>query len=116
MSSVDARVDRDRAAARSRAATQYGTLALQQQLRGVGRDPEFDTWRAHRAVVTPVLVAYSGEAPPPDTPNRAYRAVTVRGTATGEDGWQAPTAPVTVFCTLTGSPETGWRVSAIDVQ
>jgi hypothetical protein len=115
MSAVDARVDASRAEARARAAAQYGTPGLQQQLRGAGRDPEFDAWRAHRAVVTPVLVPYSGEAPPPDTLNRAYRAVTVRGTAAGEDGWQAPVAAVTVFCTLTGSADAGWKVSSIDI-
>ena len=116
MGSIDARVDAGRASARGRAAAMFGTPALRQQLAPRGRDPEFDIWKAHRAVVIPVILTYSGEGPPPDTLDSAYRVVTVGGTAVGEDGWRVPITPITVFCTLTGSIAAGWRVSAIDAQ
>jgi hypothetical protein len=110
--SSDTTVDRDPAAARTRAADFYGTEALRRSLTGAGIDHDWAELAAHHAriavITDPIL-----DDPPPATADRAAAGVEATATAVGADGWRRDLPSVAVYCTLQ-RVGAAWRVD--DVQ
>ncbi|WP_190824771.1 hypothetical protein [Saccharopolyspora pogona] len=111
---ADTTTDTGPDAARHRAAEQYGTPRLQQQIGDADPtrpDAQWSEWSAHRARIITATGTYNGEAPPtPGEGDRGRFAATLTTrTATGADGWNSPLPDVVVYCTLVEQAGQ-WRV------
>jgi hypothetical protein len=109
--STDTQLDRGPAAARVRAAAQYGTPGLAQQLAGEGRDQDWATLAAHHAHVlvdtTPVA-----DDPSPIEEGQAGAGVTASRTAVGAAGWRQPLPAIVAYCSLARRTD-GWKITAV---
>lgn len=131
----DARTDPDRGAAARRAASRYGTPALQRVYAAVPADLGWARWQAHAAVAhaeavehTPDDVLGGGTAAAAgggpidrdrtaatDAAPQARAAARVGGVALGRAGWTERLVPHIVYCQLVASAAT-WLVDAVDVE
>jgi len=109
--STDAAIDRGPADARRRAANQFGTPALVDQLAGEGRDHDWPLLTQHRAHVQ---VATTPVADDPQTPTdtQAAAGVIAHRVAVGPDGWQHALPGTVAYCSLTRGPD-GWKVTTV---
>jgi hypothetical protein len=109
--SSDTTIDRGPADARRRAADQFGTPRLAEQLAGEGRDHDWPLLAAHRARVQ-VDTEPIGDDPPPSTPQRASAGVIARRVAVGDAGWRQDLPSTATYCSLVRTGQ-GWRVDRV---
>ncbi|WP_329615726.1 hypothetical protein OG244_23785 [Streptomyces brevispora] len=82
-----------------------------------GPGAQWNTWASHRAwTQAHAALADPDEEAEPDTGTRAYRVVSVDGTAHGRDGWKGPGPRLHAYLTLTrNGKDAPWRVRENDV-
>lgn len=109
--SSDTRTDRGPADARDRAAQQYGTPELMDQLGGEGRDQSWPVLVQHQARVV-VDTAQVQDDPPPARGNQVGAAVSASRVAVGADGWRQELPGTVAYCSLVNEGA-GWQVAAV---
>jgi hypothetical protein len=109
--SADTAVDSGPGNARQRAAVQFGTANLNQQITGQGNDPVWSTLVAHQADVTVTTTPITDD-PPPAIPGQAAAGVIAHQTALGSAGWRLSLPDTVVYCTLTATG-VSWKVDAV---
>lgn len=118
MWSVDTATDSGWRAAQLRAAPYLDPeylAALRAAPVPVSGDPDWASWKEHRANIL-VAVHPGADQPPPDTPTLARRQAILTLTATGPGGWHAATRSLTVDVTLKRqSPGAAWRITSVEV-
>ncbi|MFG2405353.1 hypothetical protein ACGFR8_13645 [Streptomyces brevispora] len=82
-----------------------------------GPGAQWSVWASHRAwTQAHAALADPDEEAEPDTGTRAYRVVSVDGTAHGRDGWKGQGPRLHAYLTLTRTTkDTPWRVSETDI-
>ncbi|ONI88063.1 hypothetical protein ALI22I_20190 [Saccharothrix sp. ALI-22-I] len=109
--SGDTTVDRGPADARRRAAAQFGTPQLVEQLAGEGRDHDWDAL-ADRGARILVDTRPIGDDPPPMRADRAAAGVVAGRVAVADDGRRQDLTSTAVYCTLVRTDQ-GWRVADV---
>lgn len=109
--SSDTTTDRGPADARSRAAQQFGTPELIDQLGGEGRDQTWPVLVEHKARVV-VDTSEVQDDPPPARGNQVGAAVSASRVAVGADGWRQELPGTVAYCSLVNEGA-GWRVAAV---
>jgi hypothetical protein len=109
--SSDTAIDAGPADARRRAADQFGTSALRQQLTGQGDDSAWVALAAHQASVS-VSTTTVTDDPPPVGPNQAGAGVVAHQAASGSGGWHEALPDTVVYCTLVADGAS-WKVDSV---
>lgn len=103
--------------ARERAVTAYGTDQLRRQIgAGQGRDAQWLRAQAHQGKTQVTAGPAEGEELEASSDDGSgFAQVTVRGSATGRDGWREPLTPMHVTCVLTRQADESWRVDDVEL-
>ncbi|HEY0637634.1 MAG TPA: hypothetical protein VGD67_08300 [Pseudonocardiaceae bacterium] len=112
--SIDATVDADSSAARLRAAREYGTSGLVDQVAGHGTDPTWSLLHEHRARIRATAEPVHDDPPPVLDGSDQPAGVIVTRTAVAENGWQQSLPSLVFYCTVRSTPA-GWRISQVNI-